>query len=79
MEKLYFFLRLKVFVNKHLYSVDIDQSCLPNSPSILHEFISNPENAFFVYHLVREYKLQLSWLLRQRFAAGRYRYLIFTD
>ena len=79
MEKRYFLLRFKEFVYKHLYSVDIDQSCLLKSPSILQEFIGNPENAFFVYLLVREYKLKISWLLRQRFAARRYGYLIFTD
>ncbi len=37
------------------------------------------EPRLFVYHLVRENKMQLSWLLRERFAAGRYGYLIFTD
>jgi len=79
MEKRYLLLRLNEFVNQHLFSMDINQSCLPKSSSVLQEFIGNPENVFFVYLLVREYKLKFSWLLRQRFAARRYGYLIFSD
>jgi glycosyltransferase involved in cell wall biosynthesis len=33
----------------------------------------------FVYHLVRETKWDFVWLIRQRFAQGRYGYLVFCD
>lgn len=33
----------------------------------------------FVYHLVRETKWDFVWLIRQRFAQGRYGYLAFSD
>lgn len=33
----------------------------------------------FVYHLVRPKKMQLSWLVRQRFAEGRYGFLTFNN
>ena len=33
----------------------------------------------FVYHLVRPEKMQLSWLVRQRFNEGRYGFLTFYD
>jgi glycosyltransferase involved in cell wall biosynthesis len=35
--------------------------------------------ALYVYHLVRETKWNFSWLIRQRFAQGRYGYLAFSD